>query len=194
MSKGKTIAIVLAGLGGCALLVVVACGGLLYMGYRSADTAVSPRIDEMFAAIEAGSFADTYETHTTGALRQSASKQEYTALGNAIALRLGELKSKSLRAIKMRQHNASSYVEVSYAATFDRGSGTIDAQLEKEGSEWKFVSFRVNSPVFAQALAGINCSECGEPHEAGARFCPSCGAAVQSGDKIASPVEPLTES
>lgn len=184
---------VLAALGGCGLLVVVACAGLLYMGYRSADTAVSPRIDAMFASIKAGSFASTYETHTTEALRKNASKEEYAVLGDVIALRLGDLKSKSLRGFKMRQHNATSYVEVSYAANFDRGSGTIDAQLEKQGSEWKFVSFRVNSPVFAQALAGINCTICGEPHEAGARFCPSCGAAVPSGGEIASPQQSATE-
>lgn len=195
MSKGKTIAIIVAGLGGSAFLVVLACAGLLYMGYRSADTTVSPRIDEMFAAIEAGSFADTYETHTTAELRASASKQEYAALGNAIALRLGNIESKSLRAFKMRQHNASSYIEASYAATFEKGSGTIDAKLEKEGGEWKFASFRVNSPIFAQALAAVTCSACGEPHGADARFCPACGAAVQSGNEIVSPEteEPATE-
>lgn len=185
MVKGKTIAIILGALSGCGAIMLGLCGGLLYMGFRNADKTVSPRVDAMFAAIEAGSFADTYETHTTEELRDAASRDEYTALGNAIALRLGELESKSLRGFKMRQFNASSYIDVTYAADFEKGSGTIVAQLKKEGDAWKFVTFRVNSPVFNQDLATVACSVCGEPHSADARFCPSCGAEIDAAAKAA---------
>lgn len=195
MVKGKTVAIVLGALFGCAVVAIGLCGGLLYMGFRSADKAVSPSIDGMFAAIEARAFADTYETHTTEELRDAVSKEDYAALGNAIGLRLGELKSKSLRGFKMRQFNAGSYVDVTYAAEFEKGSGTIAARLKKEGDAWKFVAFHVNSPVFNQDLATVECSVCGEPHSADARFCPSCGAEVEAATETAAgPTdEPATE-
>ncbi len=95
-----------------------------------------------------------------------------------IGRRLGKLKSKSLQAFKMRQFNADAYIDASYNATFEKGSGTIIAQLKKEGSSWKFVTFRVNSPLIEQDIASARCASCGEPHPANAKFCPSCGAAI----------------
>lgn len=180
MGTGKTIAIVLSVLGGCGFLAILACGGLLFMGFRNADTAVSPRVDAMFNAMETGTFADTYETHTTAELRNAASKEEYAALGRAIGLHLGALRSKSLRSAKTFHSNATSSIDVTYAATFERGSGTITAQLKQEGGEWKFESFRVSSPQLDQHLANLQCSACGKPHGIADRFCPSCGSKVGS--------------
>jgi hypothetical protein len=180
MPKGKTIALVLGVFVGVAVLGVVMCGGLLFIGFRNADATVSPRVDSMFTAIEAGTFADTYETHLSDELRNATSKDEYVAIGDAIQLRLGELKSKSLQSFKMRQHNATSYIDATYGASFENGSGTIVAQLKKAGDEWRFTTFRVNSPVFEQDIATAECAECGELHRRGARFCPSCGAALSS--------------
>lgn len=154
------------------------CGGFLYLGYRTADKAVSPQVDAMFAAMDDGSFADTYETHTTDELRSVASKEQYDALGKAIALRLGEFKKKTLHSFQMRRQNGGSYIDVRYSAEFEKGNGTIDARLKKEQGDWKFVAFHVNSPVFSQDLATVECSACGKPRSADARFCPSCGTAV----------------
>lgn len=186
MVRAKTVAITLGVLFGSALLMIALCGGLLYLGFTKADDTVSPHVDAMFAAIESDTFADTYETHTAEEYREAASREDHAALGAAIRLRLGKLESKSLRQFNMRQHNAESYIDVTYNATFEEGTGTIEAQLKKEGGEWKFMRLHVNSPVFEQDLATVACSACGEPHPAAAKFCPSCGAEVgavaQTGD------------
>lgn len=194
MAKGKTIAIILAACAGFGLLLVVSCAGLLFMGFKNTDANISPRIDAMFSAIENDTFAETYETETTQDLRNAATKEQYEALGNAIAVRLGALQSKSLRGFNMRQLNAASYVDVTYNAAFEKGNGTIVAKLKNQGGKWKFVTFRVNSPVFEQDIATATCSSCGEPHSANARFCPSCGAGVTSaGTDDSSPASNSTE-
>lgn len=178
MAKGKTIAIMFVGCAGLGTFLIGSCAGLLYIGYKNTDSNVSPKIDAMFSAIENNTFADTYETETAQELRDVASKEQYTALGDAIRVRLGKLESKSLQGFKVRQLNADSYIDVSYNAKFENGKGTIIAKLKKQGSDWKFVTFRVNSPLFEQDIATAKCSSCGEPHTANAKFCPSCGAAI----------------
>jgi predicted RNA-binding Zn-ribbon protein involved in translation (DUF1610 family) len=132
----------------------------------------------MFSAIENQTFPDTYETDTTQELRNAAIKQQYAALGDAVAVRLGALKSKSLQRFKMRQINADSYVDVTYNATFEKGDGTIIAKLKKQDGAWKFVTFHVSSTVFEQDIATATCSSCGQPHAATARFCPTCGSEI----------------
>lgn len=103
MAKGKTVALVLGALAGFVVLAVGLCGGLLFMGFKNADATVSPRVDSMFTAIHACAFAGTYETHLSDELRNTTTQDEYVAIGDAIRLRLGELKSKSLQSFKMRQ-------------------------------------------------------------------------------------------
>ena len=150
MAQGKTIAIVLVGCAGFGVLLIAGCAGLLFVGFRNTDAAVSPRVDAMFRAIERGEFADTYETATTEEFRSVTTKQQYAAIGEAISTNLGRLKSKSLQGFNMQQVNADSFVDATYGAEFEKGSGTILARMKKEGESWKFVSFRVNSPLFLQ--------------------------------------------
>jgi hypothetical protein len=178
MSTGKIIAIVLVICATFGLGMLALCGGLLYVGYRSASESATPQIDRLFAAIEEGTFAETYETMTTQEYRNITSKEQHADIGNAIATRLGPLKSKSLKGFNLRQVNANSFLDVEYNATFEKGPGTIAAKLKSEGGQWKLVTFRVQSPEFQKDLATAKCSKCGAPHAADAKFCPNCGAAI----------------
>ena len=75
----------------------------------------------------------------------------------------------------MRQLNANPYIDANYSATFEQGTGTISVTLKKQADDWKFTSFRVNSPIFEQDIAMATCPSCGNAHTANAGFCPSCG-------------------
>lgn len=179
-NTAKTVAIIFACSAGIGVVAIGSCGGLLYVGYKRADSSASPRIDDMFAAIDQDSFAETYDTMTTRAFRDVVTKEQYTELGHAIKSRLGAFQSKSLRSVKMHQSTSGRYLEVRYDARFEKGNGTIRARMTEEGGEWKFVSFRVESPLFAKPLATTACESCGEPRPSNARFCPSCGAKISS--------------
>jgi len=156
--------------------MIAACGGLLFLGYNTANKSVGPEIDRLFAAIDDGTFPQTYETATTQEFRSATSKDQYADIGKAVSTRLGRLKSKSLKNFNMRQHNADSYVDVVYDAQFEKGTGQILAKMKREKGQLKLVNFRVNSPIFTQDIATAKCPKCGAPHASSARFCPSCGA------------------
>src|SRR4029079_1127895 len=173
MSPGKTVAIVAVGCGVLGVAMIAACGGLLYLGYNAANTSVGPEIDRLFAAIDDGTFPETYESATTQEFRSATSKEQYAQIGKAVSTRLGRLKSKSLKSFNMRQHNADSYVDVSYDGQFEKGSGQVLAKMKREKGQLKLVNFRVNSSVFTQDIATAKCPKCGAPHAASARFCPS---------------------
>jgi hypothetical protein len=178
MSTGKMVALILGLCGGVGLLLIAICGGLLYWGYRNADASISPKIDAMFVAIANDQFADSYASETTPELNKIVTEEQFVALGKAIDLRLGKLESKTLRGFKMKQHNADSFMDVTYAAIFEKGNGTVTATLKNQDGDWKFAGFRVNSPVFEQDIASQKCPSCSQPHSSTAKFCPSCGAAL----------------
>jgi len=191
MSTGKTIAVVGIGCGILGVAMIAGCGGLLYLGFKTANTSVGPEIDRLFAAIDDGTFAETYETATTQEFRAATSKEQYAGIGKAVSTRLGPIKSKSLKNFNMRQHNADSYVDVIYDAQFEKGSGQILAKMKRENGQLKLVNFRVNSPVFQQDIATAKCPKCGAPHASSARFCPSCG--VRLSDDAGTKVEKTSD-
>lgn len=179
MKTRSIVLLVVLGIGGVFVASVGCCSGvaiLAYRGYRSTEAAVSPKLDEMFRAIEADRFGETYESETTPELRQTATKEKYEQIGRTVKTRLGSLQAKSLVQFNARQMNADTYTDVVYRATFEKGTGTIKARLKKSGGEWKFVSFHIDSPEFLKDLSTANCPKCGQPHAADARFCPACGA------------------
>ena len=175
MRKRKAVAIAFSAIAGTAVLGIMSCAGFLYLGYQDASREAGPRIDALFSALRDGSFPGTYERLTSEELRNAVSKDEWVALGRTVDLRLGDLKSKSLNSFQTRKLLKGAYLDVTYKAEFENGPGVILAKLKKEKGEWRFMGFRVNSPVFDQDFVTAECPACGEPHKPRARFCPACG-------------------
>ncbi len=164
---------------GVLLLAMLIAGGvLLFRAVRDADQVFSGRIDELFAAIDEGRFAETYDTHTAQELRRAVSREEYAQLGEAIRTQLGTIISKRCVRFHIRQFNANRLATVSYRAVFEKGNGMIHARFKRVKDRWLLVSFHVNSPVFQQQLVTETCPHCGEGYSEGARFCPHCGKSL----------------
>ena len=177
--KTKTIVILAVSACGALFIAIAACAGVFFFTFRDMHATLSPTVDELFAAIEDGSFAATYDTHTTPELRQTVTREQYRDLGLTIKTRLGALKSKSLRQFNVRQMNAVGYADVAYNATFENGTGTISGRFKKVGDQWLIISFHVNSPEFQKDLATGKCPHCGEPHASSAKYCSKCGKALK---------------
>ncbi|HUY36805.1 MAG TPA: zinc ribbon domain-containing protein [Pirellulales bacterium] len=177
MQNSKVLLWVGLGCGGLALVSLAACGGFLFLGLRAAtgNGEVSTKVDELFREVDAGDFAKTYQTETSPELRRVTSEADYVRLGRLIKTRLGALKSKQVSNINMRQVNATSTVDVTYTATFERGTGTIHAVFVKSLGNWQLNQLQVNSPEFAKDFSTAVCPKCGEPHAESAKFCPKCG-------------------
>jgi hypothetical protein len=177
--KSRTIVIgVLLAFGGLATVVIAACAGFMYFGFRNMDAALSPKIDTLFAAIDNGTFGDTYPTETAPELREAIGQKEWEQLGVAIRTRLGPLKAKTMIQFNIQQFNADRFADAVYSATFEKGPGEIRTRFRDIDGEWRLVNFRVNSPEFVKDLSTVPCPHCGEPCPASANFCPKCGKPV----------------
>lgn len=186
--KTKTIVfIIVAACGALFIAAVASCAGFLFLAFRNIDATLSPTIDELFAAIDNDTFAQTYDTCTSPELRKTVTREQYAELGRTIKTRLGSLKSKSLCQFNVRQFNADRFADVAYNANFEHGSGTISGRFKKDGERWLVVSFHVNSPEFQKDLATGKCAHCGEPHTSNAKFCPKCGKPLTSDQPAGSP-------
>jgi zinc-ribbon domain len=176
--SNKPWLLVLLGCGGVALLVFLSCAGVVVytaLNFNNFDSEVSPVVDRLFAQAASGDFGSTYATDTSAELQQTVTREKYEQLGALIETRLGPLKSKSLNRFYVSRKNAERYLDVTYKATFEKGTGTIAARFKKQGDRWLLVSLNVQSPEFQKDLAAAKCPHCGEPHAAGAKFCPKCG-------------------
>jgi hypothetical protein len=183
MKAIKILLIVGVALGGLFLVAIVLCAGGLFYSFREMDAAISPRVDELFAAIEAETFAQTYDTHTSAELRNVSSREQYGQIGSTIKTRLGALQSKQLVRFNVRVLNGARVADVVYSGKFEHGAGTISVKMKKEGEQWVFVGFNVNSPEFNKDLATGKCPHCGQPHSSGAKFCSKCGKPLIAEDK-----------
>lgn len=178
MRTKNIVLLVVFVLGGGMVASIGCCSGIAflgYSGYRSAE-AMSPRIDDMFRAIEADRFGETYVSHTTPEFQRITTPEQYEQIGRTIKTRLGPLRSKTMAQFNARQMNSVAYTDVTYNAIFEKGRGTIKASLQKVDGEWKFAGFRVDSPEFLKDLSTATCPKCGKPHTTSAKFCPACGA------------------
>ncbi|GIW94072.1 MAG: hypothetical protein KatS3mg110_2113 [Pirellulaceae bacterium] len=173
MKPSAGLIVVLAVVG---VIILLGFGGAwLYVTYRNLDRSLSPVVDELFARIQDGTFAQTYDTHTTEEFRRVVPRDQYQALADACKTYLGALQSKTLQQFNFRGDMSGSYAFVAYAAHFERGPATITVTFKKAGDRWLILNWNVQSPVFQQALAQAACPHCGNPHGLGAKFCPNCG-------------------
>ena len=60
-----------------SVAAIAACAGFFFFAFKDMDAAVSPKIDALFAAIDDGTFGDTYGTETTPELRAATSQKEW---------------------------------------------------------------------------------------------------------------------
>ena len=162
----KKVAILLAVCLGCLILAIGGCGAILYIGYRNADRAISSEIDDMLNEHS----GEIYQLKTTDGFKSKVSEEKFLEMSEMIVARIGSLKSKVLIGYRMSRRKADTLVDVTYTGTFEKGTGRIIAKLVKQDLEWKFVAFRVESPVFA-----VRCTSCGKTCDQNAKYCPTCG-------------------
>ena len=126
----------------CLLLLIGALGG------GSSDKGdpedqVSEQIDELFAALAAGNFADTYRQNTFGQFREAVKLAEYLELGEMITSRFGTLKSKTQTKFEAYQLPAGLQVVAYYDAEFEKGPGVILSEFRKVDKKWLLLNFKV---------------------------------------------------
>ena len=124
----------LVGILGLSLLAI--CSGSL-LSVSKMDASVSPKIDALLVAIEKDQAGPAYVTQTSNDLKKVVTQEQFISMAKAINLRLGKLKKKVLRGVIKKHRNLDTYMDVTYAADFAKGKGTIRATLKKEEGNWR---------------------------------------------------------
>lgn len=141
-----------AGLGGTATVVV--CLGLLigmvFGGGGSKGTPeeqISDQVDSLFAALEAGNFADTYRNDTTNRFRESVKINDYLELGEKIATKFGALQSKEPTKFETQSLPGGGMQALAfYDGEFEKGHGDILTSFRKFDKKWLLENFVVEPP------------------------------------------------
>ncbi len=148
--RGSVADTFLIGLGASLILTVclLVAAVLIAVRYRSIppEEEISQQIDALLQAAVEGRFGETYRTHTTLALRESSSPQQYAQLGEAIQEKFGRLISKEQTEFQMETVAGVLGAVVVYQGTFEKGPATISAELRKVERKWILRAFDVSPP------------------------------------------------
>lgn len=147
--RGGNLAIAFAaGLAGTATVVVVLgllIGALVGGGdKRTPEEQVSDQVDALFAALEAGNFADTYRNDTTNRFREAVKMNDYLELGQKITSQFGALQSKTESKFDSQPlPGGGLQVAAFYDGAFEKAQGRILTQFRKVDKKWLLENFMV---------------------------------------------------
>ena len=147
--------LVLLGCAGTFVVVIAACAGFLYFGYRqvAGGGEVAREVDRFFEDIDAGRAAEFYRSATSAEFKRATSEKQFLEIATATRERLGKLQSKTATGFNVRSQNLTTTVEAAYDCHFERGRASVNVRFQHEGDRWLLQHFRVDSPRLTKAAA-----------------------------------------
>lgn len=91
----------------------------------------------------------------TPVFRESVPLEKFTSFIGMLHDKLGEWKSGDRTGLNMKTENGHETLELTYSATFAKGSGTEEFLFDYNGDEPKLIHYNVKSPLLAGADAGV---------------------------------------
>jgi hypothetical protein len=181
-------------LSGCAVAgfaTVVACGGLLYFGFRqvTGEGEVAVEVDRLFQGIAEGRAAGFYRTRGSAELKHATTEKQFVEFSQMINERLGKLRSKTATGFSVQSKNLATHVDAVYDCQFAHGHASVKTRFKSENGQWMLQTFHVDSPKLVKGPMREKCPSCGQFYEVGAKFCPHCGEKL-SNDSAADNSEP----
>jgi predicted RNA-binding Zn-ribbon protein involved in translation (DUF1610 family) len=182
-------------LSGCAVvfvMMVAACGGLMYFGFRqvTGEGEVAVEFDQLFEEIAEGRGAEFYRARGSAELKRTTREAEFVSFCQNLNERLGKLRSKTMSGFFVRTQNLTTYVDAAYKGQFERGEATVKTGFKHDNGQWLLNSFHVESPELLKGTVRDKCPHCGEPYEPGAKFCPHCGKELVNRSDQTSEINP----
>jgi ssDNA-binding Zn-finger/Zn-ribbon topoisomerase 1 len=173
---------------GCGLLVVLValCGGGFALFMAQGKAKIDPVAEAFVQKLNAKDYSGAYASigPEWKKIQEPAKFEEFLTLIHDV---MGSCQSKSVTSMNFKSLGSGSTAQVVYSAKFTNGSGTIRASFTNSSGPWKVVGWRVESPLFKQALT---CPKCNQTSKNLAKFCPSCGAPLVGKDATGAAEKP----
>jgi len=111
-----------------------------------------PAVDAFVAAVDEKRDDDAWAM-TAARFREATQREKFDGLTSLVRTVMGRCTSKKLRNLNTRQAlGGGTTSNLVFAATFEKGDGTITVDLEQEAGVWKVLGWRTNSPLFDEAM------------------------------------------
>lgn len=162
---------------GCLILVVIAVLGIgscvAYL-YRSGSDAKGVA-EAYLAAVDGGDYEAAFEL-LGPAFTEDRGVADFVAFEQEARAELGSCGGWAVIGTSFNRDNGRAVALLTFRGTCDDEATTVAFNIENVADEWLIQDIRYNEllgPVLQI------CDDCGAVVPPGARFCPSCGAAVE---------------
>lgn len=111
----------------------------------SADTtAAEQAVPKFHALLDAGRFAEIYES-SSAELRKASSQQDFVALLESVHRKLGNMKSSVKQGWKVNYRTSSTFVSLTYKTIYAEGEATEQFIFQVQDTAALLVGYHVNS-------------------------------------------------
>ena len=109
-------------------------------------------IDRYLAAVDEARDDDAWAL-TTDSFKATTTRDEFTELTTLVRSVTGRVTSRELRNYQSKSMlGGAEGSTLTFAAKFEKGDGSIVMDVEAAGGEWMVRGWRVNSPLFVEAM------------------------------------------
>ncbi len=170
---------------GClvCLLLGLGCAGLFGALIWKGTSDARPGAEAFLGRLQGNDAAEAWkESHPE--FQRDHSPELLASVMERVGEVMGPLGGWNLQGTYVEDTSAGKMVSLTYGGTFANGAGTITVVMKDSGEGYRMHSFNVASPLFD---AMTKCPRCAYPCSPGTRFCPKCGASVESGESSPPP-------
>lgn len=103
--------------------------------------------------VEAGRLDEAWDG-TAATFRGAMARKQFDDMADLVRRVMGPLRSRTLANVHVRSvAGGPSTTSLTLLGAFERGAGTISLEMEDEGGAWKVRAWRVDSPLFLEAMS-----------------------------------------
>jgi hypothetical protein len=161
---------------GCLAVVVLAIlgiGGCVWLAYRS-GTGAHASAELYLQAVDGGRYEEAYD-QLGSRFKEERDLDDFVAFEEATRKGLGRCASWRLAGTSLNRESGRSTAVLTYRLDCEHGSADAVFNIEDTAEGWLIQGIGYREPGAATLPT---CPSCGEIVPRGAKFCPSCGAAL----------------
>lgn len=158
---------------GClgSLVALMLMAGSCVLIYKQASHVAEPEGEHYLALWNKGEDHEIYDQLSSDWKTKDGFETVEHFLGPMRNL-MGPIQSKTKSGFYINESNGKKLARLTYATTFEKGTGTITLALEQEDGQWRLAGMNIRSTRLAEAQL---CPSCHHQNEGLGSLCGNCG-------------------